>query len=122
MTSEEDDGDLHEWQRLNEEKQRKQKRADHLAAIGEPLPRIIQELYLNLATRFDFCGAVYDRDGTIHFPFGGTCVQRHSRDTDLWRVHISLPIHSGWLPLRSPIYGYLMSRDQAIQFAREMQP
>ena len=119
---EEDDNDQHAWDQYREEKKRKQKRADYMVAIGEPLPRIMMELYFNSGTRFEFMDPIYDRDGKIEFPFGGTCVQKHSRDTDLWRVHISLPIHSDWLPLKSPTYGYLMSRDQAIQFAREMQP
>lgn len=119
---EEDDSDQHEWDRVREEKKRDQKRAEYLARIGEPLPRIMQELYLNSSTRFEFFDAVYNKDGTIEFPFGGTCVQQHSRDMpDVWRVHISLPIHSSWLPLRGP-HGYLMSREQAFQFAREMQP
>jgi hypothetical protein len=122
---EEDDEWAYEWDKHREERKRKKSRNDYIATIGDPLPRIVQELYLNSATRFEFIDAVYDREGAIHFPFGGTCVLKHCRDvSDVWRVLILSPFPGkGWLHLRSPEDGYLITGlAKAMQFARRMQP
>ena|ERR1700723_963869 len=96
----------------------------------EPILLEPVELYYNFATRFEFFD-IYGRDkdgnpikidGTI-FPFGGIAVQEHSRDLDVWRVHLCSPFpKKGWLPLRHPTLGFLMNKEQAIQFAIQMQP
>lgn len=83
----------------------------------------MKELAWNNVTRFEFFDAVYDADNKPSFPYGGTCVQQHSRYSDEWRVHILSPFPSkGWLPLKNHRYGWLMPKDVAIQFAQEIQP
>lgn len=81
------------------------------------------QLNWNNVSRLEFFGPVYDEDDNPFFPFGGTCAQQHYLGSDEWRVHICSPFpDKGWLPLKHPKYGWLMSKEAAIQFAREMQP
>jgi len=88
------------------------------------LPSLTMELYYNTASQFEFFGAMYDEDGRPWFPFGGTRAQQHGRsEPDVWRVHIFSPFPGkGFIPLKHPRHGYLMTKEQAIEFAMKMQP
>jgi hypothetical protein len=121
--NEEENSDQREWDEYREEKKRKQKRADHLVAIGEPLPRIITEFYFGGATRFEFSDPVWDKDGKPFYPFGGTVCVRHSREEpDLWRVYWMSPFpEKGLLPLKGDDGWLINGVVKAIQLAREMQ-
>lgn len=89
----------------------------------EPLPHIMLEFYFNSVTRMDFFDPLWD-DGHPWYPFGGTFIVQHGRDTsDLFRVYIESPFPGkGCMPLRHPEHGWLMPKMTAIEFARKNQP